>query len=80
MPKKKNARPEMSWIESRGLWRKRITIDGRSRDIYGKTQDEVRGKVRIMEGKVSSGMVLNDNTRIDCDKGKPDTTFIPLVS
>jgi hypothetical protein len=38
----KRARPDMCWIERRKMWRKRVTLsDGRSHDIYGKTQKEV---------------------------------------
>jgi integrase len=64
MPKK-TARPEMSWIENRKQWRKRITISGKSRDIYGKTQDEVREKIRELERQADAGMLLGDKTTLE---------------
>ncbi len=64
MPKKKTSRPEMSWIAAREQWRKRVTIGGRSRDIYGRTQEEVRNKLRDLERQVDAGLVLDDNTTL----------------
>ena len=64
MAKKKTARPEMYYVEDRDLWRKRVTIDGRRKDIYGKTQEEVRAKIKEMEKQVESGLVIDDNTTL----------------
>lgn len=61
MPKK-TSRPEMSWIEARNQWRKRIKIGGRQRDIYGKTQDEVREQLRELRRQEEKGLVIGDST------------------
>ena len=63
MPKKKTTRPEMSWVEGRNQWRKRVILGDRSRDVYGATKDEVRAKVRELEDKERAGQ-LNDNTTL----------------
>ncbi|MCL2031442.1 MAG: site-specific integrase [Oscillospiraceae bacterium] len=57
MPKAQ--RPEMSWIESRQQWRKRITLDGKSMDVYGKTKTEVRERVQEIHRQHRAGMVLD---------------------
>ena len=61
---KKTARPEMTWIPKREQWRKRIIVDGRSRDVYGKTQDEVRERVKAIRQQQESGLVLGDSTTL----------------
>ena len=60
MANKKTARPEMSWIANRNQWRKRVVIDGKSRDIYGKTQDEVRAKLKELEQQADAGLALDN--------------------
>ena len=55
-------RPEMSWIESRKQWRKRINIGGRSKDVYGNTKQEVRNQIKDLQAQVEAGLVLNDAT------------------
>jgi integrase len=50
---KKTTRPEMSWVESRKQYRKRVTIDGKSHDVYGKTKPEVRARVKELEQRVA---------------------------
>ena len=46
----------MSWVESRKQYRKRVTLaDGKSRDVWGKTKQEVRDKVRKLEKEVADG-------------------------
>lgn len=66
MPKKKKSesRPEMYYVESREKWRKRVKIDGKWRDVYGDTKDDVRKQIREMERAVDAGMVLGDKTTL----------------
>ncbi len=54
----------MTWVESRKKWRKRKVIGGKSRDIYGDTQDEVREKIKELERMADAGMVLDDATTL----------------
>lgn len=60
MAKKKNSRPEMSWIEKRQKWRKRVIIGEISHDVYGDTKEEVREKIRDMQKQVEQGITLGN--------------------
>lgn len=60
----RGSRPEMYWVESRQQWRKRVTIDGKSKDVYGDTKAEVREKVREIERKLDTGPTLDNTTRV----------------
>ena len=57
----KGNRPEMSWVESRQQYRKRVTLDGKSYDVWGKTKSEVRAKVKELESSVKTGLQANRN-------------------
>ncbi|MDR0293939.1 MAG: site-specific integrase [Oscillospiraceae bacterium] len=49
---KKATRPEMSWVESRQQYRKRVVINGVSHDVWGRTKPEVRAKVKELGQRI----------------------------
>jgi len=61
-PKKKLSRPEMHWDNRRKRWRKRKVIGDRQIEVTGKTQEEVREKLKEIESLYDDGMVLGDDT------------------
>ena len=64
MPKK-TSRAEMYWDRSRSRWRKRVTVGGEPKVIFGRTKDEVREKHRELERQSSAGMSLDGKTTLD---------------
>lgn len=62
MQNNKAARPEMYWDERKGVYRKRVKIDGRWTEVSGRDMDTVREKVYELRRKQKSGILINDNT------------------
>jgi len=60
----KNVRPEMYWIESRKCYRKKKTIGGTQYTIEGKTQDDVRKKLKNIERLHKEGVNLDNNVTL----------------
>ena len=62
MPKRD--RPEFYYDEKRKLYRKRIEIDGKSKDVYGKSPQEVRGKIYELTQAQKMGLILDEKTTL----------------
>ena len=62
MPKRD--RPEFYYDEKRKLYRKRIDIDGKQKDVYGKTPQEVREKIFELTQAQKLGLVLDEKTTL----------------
>ena len=59
---KKKSRPDMYWDGSRKRWRKRVTVGGRRHAVFGKTLEEVRGKIKELERQHAAGVTQDDQT------------------
>lgn len=62
MPKRD--RPEFYYDEKRKLYRKRIEVNGKQKDVYGKSPQEVREKIFELTKATEMGITLDNKTTL----------------
>lgn len=56
MPRRKRDYPKITWSESKQLFRATSSFDGKRRDVYGKTIDEVKDRIDEITEDMASGL------------------------
>lgn len=56
MPRRKRGYPTITWSKSKQAYRCTVSLNGKRRDIYGKTEDEVMDKIDALEAEIATGI------------------------
>ena len=56
MPRRRRDYPKITWFESKSAFRCTLPVNGKRRDIYGKTEDEVMNKVDALDDEMAQGI------------------------
>ncbi len=59
MRRRKRDYPTITWSESKKAWRCCIRVNGRRRDVYGKTEDDVMDKIDDIEETEEQGGTID---------------------